>query len=180
MSESPSEKPRWRGLWWADSIWSSHAMPEGGVAPSLVGDVRAMLQARRGDNFSLAETLQLLIALQNATDRVLHEVVAQARSENHKHSWRQIGDCLGVTRTAAQKRFGKGLSESHRIFLECELGYAIDSLRDELKEVEEQIRLYGSHRDDEEFMDVLHKRIEILEGRRSWTPPHVDSKAVED
>ncbi|MFD9235714.1 hypothetical protein ACFWB3_10585 [[Kitasatospora] papulosa] len=166
MSEHPAENPRWVGLWWADSIWSSHTPRDNGEAPPLVAEVRAIVQGHRSDQFSLAETIRLLVALQVATDRVLHEVVAQARSENLKHSWRQIGDALGVGRTAAQKRFGNGLSAEHLDYLEYELESAIYSLRDQLRNlIEEGTDGNEYAREDQEEAERLMKQIEILENR---------------
>lgn len=42
------------------------------------------------------------------TERVLGETVAALRTEEGgAYSWADIGDALGITRSAAQKRFGK-------------------------------------------------------------------------
>ncbi|MFI5726753.1 hypothetical protein [Streptomyces cyaneofuscatus] len=130
-------------------------------------DVRSVVQAHRSNHLSLLETVRLLTALRAATDRVLHEVIAQARSENYKHSWTQIGDALGVGRTAAQKRFGSGLSEEHLDYLEYELEYAIGALHDEIKNLREEASAEGGTLTpgDAEYVDSLIKKISILENR---------------
>lgn len=167
MSEPLSESPRWVGLWWADSIWASHTPPDYGEAPPLVTDVRSVVQAHRSNQFSLLETVRLLTDLRAATDRVLHEVIAQARSENYKHSWTQIGDALGVGRTAAQKRFGSGLSEEHLDYLEYELEYAIGALYEEIKNLREEASTEDGTLtpEDAEYVDSLIEKISILENR---------------
>ncbi|MER6665370.1 hypothetical protein ABT256_12545 [Amycolatopsis japonica] len=51
-----------------------------------------------------------------AIDKILHEVVAEAVSRGA--TWKQVGDALEVGRTAAHKRFGKGLTEPYKEELE--------------------------------------------------------------
>ncbi|MFF1271010.1 hypothetical protein ACFVZE_34830 [Streptomyces anulatus] len=167
MSEPFSESPHWVGLWWADSIWASHTPPDHGEASPLVANVRSVVQAHRSNQFSLLETVRLLTDLREATDRVLHEVIAQARSENYKHSWKQIGDALGVGRTAAQKRFGSGLSEEHLDYLEYELKYAIGRLHEEIKDFKEEAAAngYTLTAEDAEYIGSLMDKIAILENR---------------
>ncbi|MEU4924552.1 hypothetical protein AB0G29_35025 [Streptomyces parvus] len=130
-------------------------------------DVRSIVQAHRSNQFSLPETVRLLIDLQAATERVLREVIAQARSENYKHSWTQIGDALGVGRTAAQKRFGSGLTEEHLEYLEYELEYAIGALHEEIKNLREEAQAEGSTLmpEDADYVDSLMEKISILENR---------------
>lgn len=66
--------------------------------------IRAM--ARRvgaGDIAALPE----LVALRDELDGFIEDAVRDLRSEaGGSHSWAELGDVLGVTRTAAQKRWG--------------------------------------------------------------------------
>jgi hypothetical protein len=48
-----------------------------------------------------------VIAIEN--ERLLHESVADARAQGH--TWQLIADALGVTRQAAQRRFGNGVED---------------------------------------------------------------------
>lgn len=52
----------------------------------------------------LPAILKSLIELEPARQEALHQVVRTARTQGH--SWREIGDSLGISRQAAQQRFG--------------------------------------------------------------------------
>ena len=53
------------------------------------------------------DTLHSLGVIYKLHDQVMHDLVAYLRSEEGgAHTWEAIGDALGVTRSAAQKRFG--------------------------------------------------------------------------
>lgn len=167
MSEASAEEPRWVGLWWADSVWAwgaAYVARKYEEAPPLVSEVRSIVEENRSDQFSLLETIQVLEDLRVATDRVLREVVAQARSESYHHSWSRIGDALGVGRTAAQKRFGKGLSTEHLDYLKYELESTIELLKNQrartLEEPEE-----GYEEEEEQELKILTRKIDILESR---------------
>ena len=60
-----------------------------------------------GDVDALGE----LEALRAEVDRAMIAAVVGLRSEPFNYSWAQIGDRLGVTRQAAQIRFGKHMPE---------------------------------------------------------------------
>jgi hypothetical protein len=53
-----------------------------------------------------------------AANTTLHEVVAESVARGA--TWKQIGDTLGIQRTAAQKRFGKGVPKRRRDELNLE------------------------------------------------------------
>ena len=53
------------------------------------------------------DALHSLGVIAKLHDSVMHELVAYLRTEEGgAYSWTDIGDALGVTRSAAQKRFG--------------------------------------------------------------------------
>lgn len=53
-----------------------------------------------------SEALPHLAALGRVVDDEMHEAVRVLRSAPYGYTWEQIGDQLGVTKQAAQKRFG--------------------------------------------------------------------------
>jgi hypothetical protein len=54
------------------------------------------------------EALSQLVEIQTMLDEQLHEAVRRLRSEEGgARTWREIGDSLGITRQAAQQRFGR-------------------------------------------------------------------------
>ncbi|MFD5735130.1 hypothetical protein ACFWIY_20210 [Streptomyces sioyaensis] len=123
--------PTWCGLWWVDSIWSQLAARDTWDA-EVACEVRQLVELLRSHPHALDETVEVLLGLQRAVDRVLREVIAQARTGPHLYSWAEIGEALGVGRTAAQKRFGEGLTRRHIEALRDELYEAIKSIRAEL------------------------------------------------
>lgn len=56
-----------------------------------------------GDIAALPE----LVALRDELDEYILAAVAELRSERWNYSWAQIGDALGISRQAAQKRFSE-------------------------------------------------------------------------
>ena len=61
------------------------------------------------------EELRGLAEFADLAERVLGETVAELRTENGgAYSWAQIGTVLGISRSAAQKRFGKYDTEPAR------------------------------------------------------------------
>lgn len=55
-----------------------------------------------GDVAALPE----LVALRAEVDAAIVNAVAELRAEPHAYSWTEIGAALGITRQAAQTRFG--------------------------------------------------------------------------
>lgn len=55
-----------------------------------------------GDVAALSE----LVGLKGQIDEAIERSVAQLRSEPWMYSWAQIGEVIGITRQAAQKRYG--------------------------------------------------------------------------
>jgi hypothetical protein len=83
--------------------------------PEYAGFARRILRAmgRRvgaGDIAALPE----LVALRDELDAVIGESVAALRSEPHCYSWQEIADRLGVSRQAAQQRWGHLETIGHR------------------------------------------------------------------
>jgi hypothetical protein len=62
--------------------------------------LRAM--ARRAGND--IDALPMLLAAQDETEQLMREAVARCRADGY--SWADIGARLGITRQAAQQRFG--------------------------------------------------------------------------
>ncbi|WP_295822731.1 hypothetical protein [uncultured Deinococcus sp.] len=58
------------------------------------------------------DVIRQVAAARDHVDRLLQSSVGAARSAGH--SWEAIGSTLGMTRQAAQQRFGKGTPESGR------------------------------------------------------------------
>ncbi len=77
--------------------------------PEFVGMIRRCIRAagRRvaaGDVCCLTD----LAAVRDAVDDAVTESVASLRAEPWCYSWADIGEALGITRQAAQQRFGGG------------------------------------------------------------------------
>lgn len=66
--------------------------------------------------------------LRHAVEVVQADVVAEARCQGI--SWTRIGTALGVGRTAAQKRYGRGVSREREDQLEREARAAMEWARD--------------------------------------------------
>ncbi|MFG2344873.1 hypothetical protein [Streptomyces phaeochromogenes] len=124
-------------------------------------EVRLFIEKIRTKNESpsFIETVQLLVELRQASDQVLREVVEQARRGPIRYSWTGIGDALGVGRTAAQKRFGRGLDQARYDELKEELYQAIQTLKSEL------LRMKSSPMDDQEEEQWLQGWIDELTSR---------------
>ncbi|GAA1777434.1 hypothetical protein [Luedemannella helvata] len=54
------------------------------------------------------EALRSLAALSAEVDAVTREAITGLRQQPHAYSWAEIADRLGVTRQAAQMRYGNG------------------------------------------------------------------------
>jgi hypothetical protein len=52
-------------------------------------------------------TLSSLAKLHEDAGRLLHDAVHALRAEPHAFSWAQVGEALGISRQAAQQRFGR-------------------------------------------------------------------------
>jgi hypothetical protein len=66
--------------------------------------VRNML--KRAEDHSM-DTLRSLVTVQKLLDETTYEMVTYLRSEEGgSHSWAQIGGVLGISRQAAQVKFG--------------------------------------------------------------------------
>jgi hypothetical protein len=80
-----------------------------------VGFARRILRAM-GKRVSAGDVAALpeLLALRDDLDRQIDETIGALRSEPWCYSWAQIGDALGITRQAAQKRFGHVLTKNAR------------------------------------------------------------------
>jgi hypothetical protein len=65
--------------------------------------LRAMQRRLAGGDL---ESLPDLVALHEETGRLVTESVHALRAEPHGYSWADVGRVLGISRQAAQKRFG--------------------------------------------------------------------------
>lgn len=72
--------------------------------------------------------LNLTNELRHAVETVQADLVAEARAQGI--SWARIGDALRVGRTAAQKRYGRGLSQERKEQLEREARAAMEWAHD--------------------------------------------------
>ena len=72
--------------------------------------------------------LSLTNELRRTVEAVQADLVAEERAGDR--SWTRIGTALGVGRTAAQKRYGRGLSEERQDQLEQEAQAAMEWARD--------------------------------------------------
>ena len=70
--------------------------------PDLPGAILAA--AIEAGRTSATRALSVLAEGQDLIERLLRDYARQARQEGH--TWEQIGDCLGVTKQAAQQRYG--------------------------------------------------------------------------
>ena len=73
--------------------------------------LRAMgLRVSAGDVAALPE----LLALRDEVDAQIDATIGALRSEPWHYSWQQIGEATGMTRQAAQKRWGHVLTKNAR------------------------------------------------------------------
>lgn len=78
--------------------------------PEYVGMLRRMIRGlgRRMAEHSNPSDLADAVALQRELDVVIRQSVHAMRSE-HGYTWQQLADELGVSKQAAQQRYGKAL-----------------------------------------------------------------------
>ncbi|MGY5207576.1 hypothetical protein [Nocardia gipuzkoensis] len=113
----------WEGVSCASHFWPFTRSPEhfevrravGNITPGARVDFLADLPYAGANDSCQVDTsvmlrfVQSANAIAQAADEVLHEVVAESRVRGA--TWEQIGNTLGVnSRTAPQKRFGKGIT----------------------------------------------------------------------
>src|ERR1700756_5456012 len=52
------------------------------------------------------ESLAVIARVRKLVDETMQESVTRLRAEPWNYSWRDVGDALGITRQAAEQRFG--------------------------------------------------------------------------
>jgi hypothetical protein len=100
--------------------------------------------------------LRLIHQLRHAVDTVQADLVAEARVRGV--SWTRIGDALEVGRTAAQKRYGRGLPRERK-----------DQLERETRAVMEWARDVSEGERDEEWWDEEIANSEVQNAREFLT-----------
>jgi hypothetical protein len=90
------------------------------------------------------DSLRAHLKIEAAADDLLRDLAVEARCE--RHGWADIGDALGVGGTAAQKRFGRGLSAVRIRQLDQELVWMRNIAPDRESRVELTKRLEGRRR----------------------------------
>jgi hypothetical protein len=90
--------------------------PDGlvGAQPAWLASTRAALvqvETATGVEARLAAAAQLA----RYTDRLIAELVEQARADHEPLSWARIGGALGMTRQAANERFGDAARQGAQI-----------------------------------------------------------------
>jgi hypothetical protein len=95
---------------WIDEPWE--VADDSDIAEAGVRLVVRMLMSVLGSH----SALEAASLVEKAAGDVLADVVAEARTQTY--SWGRLGEALGVTRTAAQKRFGKGTTDQRAAALE--------------------------------------------------------------
>lgn len=76
----------------------------GGAGTGWAGSIRHVLDRLEAAG-DLEEALSHAAVLQRYSERLVAEVVAQARTSEPPLSWARIGSCLGISRQAANERF---------------------------------------------------------------------------
>jgi len=136
---APSVNPdAWRWISYQDRYWT---WPVQEIGDDYFDDeealdkavfavaVRASLRSLR-DAFPERLLLRLVNELRQAVEDVQADIVAEARTQGV--SWTRIGRSLDVGRTAAQKRYGRGLPPEREDQLELETQAAIEWVTDDL------------------------------------------------
>jgi hypothetical protein len=106
--------------------------------------------------------LGLVNQLRHTVELVQADIVAEARSK--RISWTRMGVQLGVGRTAAQKRYGHGLSHERRRQLELETKAAMKWAREVVAEAIEE-------EDDDEPAEAAQNFLDQITKRRRRTQP---------
>jgi len=87
----------------------------------LVADVSDLMRGigisigARGD----VDALPLLAGLIGEADAVLSAAVVQLHSAPYSYSWAEIGQRLGITRQAAQMRYGRAITHTELLLSRC-------------------------------------------------------------
>lgn len=111
----------WTGVSCIDYFWPFTASRQGFEARRAIGQMVCGLRhlngqsisvVDKGEDIDVTDVLQVIRAAEliyQAAGEALNEAVAEAVARGA--TWKQVGDSLGVLRTAAQKRFKKGVTE---------------------------------------------------------------------
>lgn len=122
--------------WPVDEVGKDHFDNEEALGQAIfdvavrrcLGDLRFSFPDRR--------LLSLTNELRRAVEAIQADLVAEERARGI--SWTRIGTALGVGRTAAQKRYGRGLSEERQDQLEQEARAAMEWARDAVEDTADQ------------------------------------------
>jgi hypothetical protein len=147
----------WKGVSCVDYFWPFTASNQDFEVRRAIGQLVYGLRYLKGPNISalrsggdvdLSDVLQVVKAadsIHRAATGALNEAVAEAIARGA--TWKQVGDSLGILRTAAQKRFGKGVSARRQLEIRDEGAMCATVFANWLQEI--PASTYGI--DDEDF-----------------------------